>query len=169
MARKANESDELTIQVEGGMEAVMRASTRWFGWIALITVLHMCEQLIFGLGELQNLKRMIRIWDKWFHNTDTATVALVTIVAGLIYLAIFSILLGGRARFVALVALNMAALGEVHHLVESIYAGRYTPGTITAIPYIIFGILFLRALIFERREEKTAGTLIDTQAAVSVA
>ena len=48
-------------------------------------------------------------------------------------------------------------------------AGRYTPGTITAIPYIIFGILFLRALILERREEKTAGTLIDTQAAVSVA
>lgn len=147
----------------------MKRSTRWFGWIALITVLHMTEQLVFGLGELQNLKHMIGVWERWFQNADTATVVLVTIVAGLLYLAIFSILLGGRAKFVALVALNMAALGEVHHISESAYAGRYTPGTVTAVPYIIFGILFLRALIHERRAEKSASAQVGAQAAVSAA
>ena len=147
----------------------MKSSTRWFGWIALVTVLHMTEQLVFGLGELQNLKRMIGVWDGWFQDTDTATVALVTIVAGLLYLAIFSILSGGRARFVALLALNMAALGEVHHVIESAYAGGYTPGTVTAVPYVAFGILFLRALVHERRAEKSASSQISSRAAVSAA
>lgn len=144
----------------------MKASTRWFGWIALVTVLHMTKQLVFGLGDLQNLKHMIGVWDRWFQNADTATVVLVTIVAGLLYLAIFSILLGGRAKFTALVALNMVALGEVHNIFESAYAGRYTSGTITAAPYIIFGILFLRALICERRAEKSASAQVGFQAAV---
>ena len=144
----------------------MKSSTRWFGWIAIITVLHMTEQLILGLGELQNLKKLIGVWDSRFSDTDVATVVLVTIVAGLLYLAIFCILLGGRARFIALVALNMAALGEVHHLVESAYAGHYTPGTVTAVPYILFGILFLQALIHERREEKAIDR-VDAQAAVA--
>jgi hypothetical protein len=147
----------------------MKPSTRLCGWIALITVLHTTEQLVFGLGELQNLKRMIGASDGWFQNPDTATVAFVTVVAGVLYLAIFSILRGGRAKFVALVALNMAALGEVHHFIESAYAGRYTPGTVTAIPYIIFGILFLRALIYERRTEKAVGAQVGAQAAVSTA
>jgi hypothetical protein len=53
----------------------------------------------------------------------------------------------------------MAALGEVHHIVESAYAGRYTPGRVTAVPYILFGVLFLQALIRERHREKaTPGT-----------
>jgi hypothetical protein len=63
----------------------------------------------------------------------------------------------------------MAALGEVHHLFESAYSGRYTSGTVTAIPYIIFGILFLRALISERRTEKAVGAQVGAQAAVSAA
>ena len=147
----------------------MKRSTRWFGWIALTTVLHVTEQLVFGLDELQNLKHMISVWDGWFQNTDKATVVLVTVVAGLLYLAIFSILLGGRAKLFALVALNLTALGEAHHLIESAYAGRYTAGTVTAVPYIIFGILFLRALIYERRAEKSASAQLGAQAAVSAA
>ena len=37
----------------------MQPSTRWFGWIALIAPLHMSEQLLFGIGELATLKRIL--------------------------------------------------------------------------------------------------------------
>ena len=138
----------------------MKESTRWWGWITLIAVLHMGEQLIFGLQELQMLKRVIGIYDNWFSNKDIATVALVTILVGLIYFAIFCILNGGRTQFIALVALNMTALGEVHHLIETALTHRYTPGTVTAIPYIWAGVRFLRALVKERRAEMaTSGHL----------
>ncbi len=142
----------------------MTASTRWFGWITLVTVLHMSEQLMFGLQELQTLKRFIAAYDGWFRSADVATVVLVTMTATLIFLAIFCILAGNRARFVALVCLDTLALGEIHHLIETAYAGHYTPGTVTAIPYVICGVLFLMALIRERRAEKVAGEVAASMA-----
>jgi hypothetical protein len=66
---------------------------------------------------------------------------------------VFSILLGGRAKFLALVTFNMVALMELHHVMETIAAARYTPGLVTAIPYIALGVLFLRALIRESKDE----------------
>jgi hypothetical protein len=56
----------------------------------------MSEQLIFGLDELQNLKRLISMWNSRFNSADIATVVLVTIAAGLVYFAIFCILGGPR-------------------------------------------------------------------------
>ena len=146
----------------------MTASTRWFGWLAILLVLHMTEQLIFGLQELQNLKRMIAAYDGWFSSVDTATVVLVTIGAGLLFLAIFCILKGGRARFLALLAFGLIAISEVHHLMETAFAGRYTPGTVTAIPFVACGVLFVRALIMERRADKAIGGLAANQSAVAV-
>jgi len=52
----------------------------------------------------------------------------------------------------------MVALTELHHVIEMAAAGCYTPGVVTAIPYIVLGVLFLRALIREAREEITAPT-----------
>ena len=146
----------------------MSASTRWFGWITVMLVLHMTEQLIFGLQELQNLKRMIAAYDSWFSNVDTATVGLVTIGAGLLFFAIFCILKGGRARIAALVALGLIAVSEVHHLIETGFAGHYTPGTVTAIPFVACGVLFLRALIKEYRADKAIDSSAARQPAVAV-
>ena len=65
----------------------------------------------------------------------------------------------------------MAALGEVHHLIESAYAGHYTAGTLTAIPYIVFGILFLRTLISQSDSQLPVhpSTTIHANAAVDFA
>ena len=34
-------------------------------------------------------------------------------------------------------------------MIETIFAGHYTPGTLTAVPYAVVGVLLLRALIRE--------------------
>jgi hypothetical protein len=31
----------------------------WFGWLVIIGPLHMCEQLLFGIDELYELKRQL--------------------------------------------------------------------------------------------------------------
>jgi len=126
------------------------------------------EQLIFGLQELQTLKHLIAVYDSWFSNTETATVLLVTVGVGPIYLALFCVLKGGRAGFRALTTLNLPALGEVHHLVETAYAGHYTPGTATAVPYIVCGVLFLHALISERRLEAVDALLPERAADATI-
>jgi hypothetical protein len=66
----------------------------------------------------------------------------------------FSLLVGGRAKFIALVAFNMVALTELRHVIETAAAARYTPGVVTAIPYIVLGVLFLRALFANRARRR---------------
>src|SRR5215467_12882272 len=108
---------------------------------------------MFGLTELARLKWMIGIYDSWFASPDTGTVVLVMVVASLIYLAMFSLLVGGRARMTALQVLGLLALSEVHHLVETIAAVKYTPGLVTSIPYAALGWLTMRAAGREHRAD----------------
>jgi Protein of unknown function with HXXEE motif len=128
----------------------------WFGWIVLINALHMLEQLMFGVGELANLKRILAVYYAWFPQPDYGTVVLVTIVSTLAFALIYGILAGGRRRQIAVGALALIALGEVHHFIETAQTGRYNPGSVTAIPYIASGVLLLRALISERCGKDTA-------------
>jgi len=134
----------------------MKASTRLYAWLKLLTVLHLVEQLIFGMQDLHALKNMIAAYDRCFSNPGSATVTLLTIGAGLASLAIYCILRGGWARLIASIVLGLPAIGELHHLVETAHAGRYTSGTVTAVPSIICGVLFLRALVRECRGDKLA-------------
>jgi hypothetical protein len=60
--------------------------------------------------------------------------------------------MGGRAQDISLGFWAAIALDEVHHVIETIVAGHYTPGTVTAIPYIAFGALLLRAIVREHRD-----------------
>jgi hypothetical protein len=52
--------------------------------------------------------------------------------------------------------LGLPTLGELHHVIETLRAHHYTAGTVTAVPSIICGVLFLRALLQEYRPSKTA-------------
>jgi hypothetical protein len=69
--------------------------------------------------------------------------------AALVSLRIFCILRGDRARFVTLIALALPTMGEAHPLLATLRAGHYMPGTVTAFPSVICGLLFLRALVKE--------------------
>jgi hypothetical protein len=112
----------------------------------------MCEQLMFGIGELAVMKRVIAEYLGWFHQPDYGIVLLVAAMGTLIFGLTFGILVGGLAKDISLGFWAAIALGEVHHVIETIVAGHYTPGTITAIPYIAFGALLLRAIAREHRD-----------------
>ncbi|PWT82451.1 MAG: hypothetical protein C5B57_08670 [Blastocatellia bacterium] len=127
------------------LEGVMASTARWLGWTTIVLVLHMSEQLAFGLTELKSLKYMINSYDRWFASPDTATVVLVTVTAALVYVAMFSLLKGGIARLVALELVGVLSVSEVHHIVETIAARGYTAGAVTSVPYMACGVLLMSA------------------------
>ncbi|HUO71937.1 MAG TPA: hypothetical protein VMU39_14280 [Solirubrobacteraceae bacterium] len=43
-------------------------------------------------------------------------------------------------------------MNEIHHLVETVALGRYTPGTLAAIPYVVCGALPIAAVVREWRD-----------------
>ena len=69
---------------------------------------------------------------------------------------------------IASIVLGLPAVGELHHLVETTHAGHYTSGTETAVPSIICGVLFLRALVNEYRGTKTSDAPAALQPAVAL-
>ncbi|HTS35910.1 MAG TPA: amidohydrolase family protein [Candidatus Solibacter sp.] len=137
----------------------MQPSTRWFGWIALIAPLHMCEQLIFGIGELAALKRILAHYYGWFRQPDYGTVLLVALFGSLMFGLTYGILAGGLLKEISLSVWALIAIGEVHHIIESLSALRYTPGAATAIPYVTFGVLLMASIVREHRARVRAGSL----------
>ena len=135
----------------------MQPSSRWFGWIALIAPLHMFEQLIFGIGELAALKRILAHYYCWFQQPDYGTVLLVTLFGSLMFGLTYGILAGGLLKELSLSVWALIAIGEVHHIIESLNALRYTPGAATAIPYVTFGALLMAAIFREHRARVKAG------------
>jgi len=134
----------------------MSASSKWFGWLCLMLPLHMAEQLVFGIDELAKLKQVLAIYYGRFQEPDAGTVLLVMLLGSLVNLLAFLIALGGRGRRIALCVFGLSGVLEAHHLIETAVAGHYTPGTVTAVPYILFGLLVLRAVARERQTERVS-------------
>ena len=118
-------------------------------------MLHIVEQLIFGMEDLHQFQHLLVGYQSRFGNTWPSIAASVTRAASLAALAIRGIAKGGFARFVTMFALGLPTIGEFHHVVETMRAGHYTPGAVTAVPSDICGLLFLRALVKELRPYKT--------------
>lgn len=132
----------------------MKIGTRLYGWLKLLTALHIVEQLIFGMEDLHQLQHLIVVYESWFGNTNAAIAMLVTSGIALVVLALRWILKGGFARFITMFILGLPTIGELHHLVEAARVGHCTPGSVTAVPCIVCGVLFLRALVIEYRPSK---------------
>jgi hypothetical protein len=132
----------------------MKASTRLYAWLKLLTILHLVEQLIFGMEDLHEFQHLIAVYENRFGDTNGSIAALVTISASLAALAVHFILKGGLARFITMFVLGLPTLGEFHHFIETMRVGHYTGGTVTAVPSIVCGVLFLRALVQEYRPFK---------------
>ena len=132
-------------------------STRLYAWLKLLAVLHIVEQMIFGMQDLYELQHVISKYESWFSSTTTAMVVLVTIVMALAALGARRIIGGGFARFVTMFILGLPTIGELHHVIETLRARCYTAGTVTAVPSVICGVLFLLALLKENGALKTAG------------
>jgi Protein of unknown function with HXXEE motif len=119
----------------------------------------MCEQLMTSLDELQELKGFTAKYYGWFSNTDVATVVLVMIMFSLMNLIVYALLMGGRPRLIAVGLFAAVAAGEVHHIIKTIVHAAYFPGAVTAIPFFVFGVLLLRAIIREWRAMSAGRTL----------
>src|SRR5262249_8131812 len=129
----------------------------------LLAVLHIVEQLIFGMQDLYALQRMTSIYESWFASTTPAMAVLFTIVMALAVLGVRCIINGGFARFISMFLLGLPTLGELHHVIETLRALHYTSGTVAAVPSIICGVLFLRALLQEHRPSKTTAVAASLQ------
>jgi hypothetical protein len=115
--------------------------------------MHLGEQLLFGIDELTKLKQVLAVYYEWFAEADYGTVVLVTAVATLANLLAYLLAAGGNGRRVALSFFALLGISEVHHLIETAMAAHYTSGTVTVVPYMIFGLLLLRAV---RKEDGSA-------------
>jgi len=119
--------------------------------------LHMSEQMLFGIGELAMLKRILAHYYGWFQQADYGTVLLVALFGTLVVSLTYGILAGGLLKEISLSVWALIAIGEIHHIIESLSALRYTPGTATAIPYVTFGVLMMIAIFREHRARVNAG------------
>ena len=124
---------------------------RWFGLLIFVAALHMIEQLITGLDELYMIRRVLNVYYGWFKNTDFATVLLVTILVIFVLLLIYGVLLRGRLLLCVMAFFVLVSISEVHHIVESAIQRRYVPGTITAVAWIIVGLMLGRAVSRQAR------------------
>ena len=122
---------------------------RWFGWLLIIGPIHMSEQLMTGIDELQELKGFAAKYYSLFRDPDYGTVVLTMIIFSLVNVIVYAMLMGGRARLIALALFAMVGLGEVHHIAKTIVHLAYFPGTVTSIPFVLFGALLFRALVRE--------------------
>jgi hypothetical protein len=126
----------------------MQRTTKLLFWLMIIGVLHMSEQLLFGVEELQLFKPMIADYYQAMAaiGPDRATVVLVTVVVTFFTWLCYAILSGGRLRFAALGIFGLMGACEAHHVIQAIVKGGYDPGLITCIPYSWVGVLMLIAL-----------------------
>ncbi len=129
----------------------MKEIKRWFGWTAVIGPIHMCEQLLFGIDQLDELKGFADSYYSMFSNPNYGTVLLVMLSFTLINLIVYSFLKGGRWPLVAIGLFAFISVGEVHHILKTIINGSYDIGATTAVPFFLFGVMLSRALWREYR------------------
>jgi hypothetical protein len=129
----------------------MQDIRRWFLWTLIIGPIHMGEQLLTGIAELQELKGFLAKYYTLFRDPDYGTVVLVIVGFTLVNLIVYGLLAGGRLRLSAVGFFALLAIGEIHHIVKTVVNAAYFPGAITALPFFIFGALLLRAVIREWR------------------
>ena len=127
----------------------MREVRYWSGWLPIVLVLHGIEQLLFGLDELYELQGQVGVVLGLFANRDAGIVALVFAVVLLVQLFVYASLVGGRWRLTGPAFLALAAIGESHHVIKTVWRFDYFPGAVTAIAFMAVGILLLRAIMRE--------------------
>lgn len=118
----------------------------WFGMLLIIGPIHMAEQLLFGLDELQELKALLARYYGRFPDPDIGTWWLVVISATVVQLLMYGLLAGGRWRLAAAGFLGVFAISELHHIIRSMAAGGYNPGVVTCFAFIAIGWMLLKCV-----------------------
>ena len=127
----------------------MKHIRKIFAWLIVIAGLHITEQFLFGLDELQEMRGFAGVFYGWFSDKDYATVTLVALLVLVLYSIVFAFLSGGRWWLLPMTVFAAIAVAEIHHVVKTIAHAAYFPGAVTAIPFSIAGLVLLRAVVTE--------------------
>jgi hypothetical protein len=130
----------------------MRSIRGLFGWLVIVTLLHILEQFLFGVDELYDPKRLLAGYYRWFRDPELGTATLIGATVALVQLLIYAVLVRGKPRLFAVGFFAVYALTEGHHLVKAINKASYVPGAATAVLYVAIGFFLLRALFREFRK-----------------
>ena len=125
------------------MKQRMRDIKWLFGLLVIVGPLHMIEQMLFGIDELKEMKRLVAIYHGWFSNPDLGTVVLVTIAGAFCLLMMYGLIAGGRWQLAVVGFVGLASIGEIHHVARLFIFGHYNPGVVTCIPFATIGGLLL--------------------------
>jgi hypothetical protein len=137
----------------------MKDIRRWFGWFIVVLVLHVTEQLIFGIDELQEVRQLGAAYYGLFRNPDYGSVVAIGGVVLLVQLLIYSTLTAGKWRFAPFIFFGISGIGELHHVVKTILHRAYFPGAITALPFAAVGAHLLRATFRQWQVRSTTAAL----------
>jgi hypothetical protein len=116
---------------------------RIFLLIIVIGVVHMGEQLIFGIEEFYMLRATVGEWHAMFPDSwgDKASVVLITIVFTSISLMFYALMRGGVAALVVIWIMGGVGVNEFHHWVEAFQERAYDPGLMTSFAYVAVGLM----------------------------
>jgi hypothetical protein len=129
----------------------MRNIRSLLGWLVVVTLLHVVEQILFGAQELFEPKRLLAGYYRWFRDPDEGTVVLLGVAMALIQWLVYAVLIGGKPRLFAVGFFAVYALSEGHHLVTAVNKVSYVPGAATAALSVTLGFFLLRAIVREFR------------------
>lgn len=125
--------------------------TRLFLAITVVGVLHMAEQIVFGVEEFRMLRAAIGGWWALFPSAyaDEASVILITIVFTTMSLLIYAGMRGGKVALFVAALFGALGMQEAHHWIEAIGKRAYDPGLVTSFAYVGVGALILREVWFQ--------------------
>jgi hypothetical protein len=129
-----------------------------FGLLVIVGPLHMIEQMLFGIDELYEMKRLVAMYHSWFSNKDVGTVVLVTIAGASVLLMMYGLIRGGRWRLAVVGLVGLLSAGEAHHVVRVVLSGHYNPGVITCVPFATIGVFLVYASYVQFRSGLSAET-----------
>ena len=136
----------------------MERINKLFLLLVVIGPLHMIEQMLTSIEEFYSIRTQVERYYDWFApaSADLASVILITVVWTTVSLLFSALLVGGRARLVALAVFGLFSANEAHHVVAALAKGGYDAGLITSIPYAAVGALLTAEVWREFRRVPSA-------------
>ena len=105
----------------------------------LLLLLHLAEQLLFGIDELYELQHAVGAFLAWFGDRDRGTVLLVFATVMVVLLLCYGFMVGGTPRLIAAGFFGLEFIGESHHVLKTVIRGDYFPGAVSALALAILG------------------------------
>lgn len=126
--------------------------------ITVIGVVHMGEQIVFGVEEYHMMRELVGRWHGLFPMSwaDQASVLLITIIFSSVSLMLYAVMRGGAAGLIVIGLFGVLGVGEAHHWIEATMEQGYDPGLVTSFAFVCVGALIVAEVGLELRVPRRA-------------